>query len=100
MLEQRRLEDFEDVVRSDLEANGHCQGLPGVLIENREYLTAATIAGLVVDDADGLTPFLCGQAPGFWWQRVCLRINLSSSSSATIVFIRAFSFSRLFIMDS
>lgn len=46
---------------------------------------------------DGLTKLLGGQALGFRWFRLSLRMSLSSSSSATISFSRAFSFSRLFI---
>ena len=49
---------------------------------------------------DGLTELLCGQALGFRWFRLSLRMSLSSSSSATIFFSRAFSFSRLFISDN
>jgi hypothetical protein len=49
---------------------------------------------------DGLTQLLCGWALGFRWFRLFLRMSLSSSSSATIFFSRAPSFSKLFITDS
>ena len=49
---------------------------------------------------NGLTKLLGRQALGFRWLRLSLRISLSSSSSATIFFNRAFSFSRLRISDN
>lgn len=48
----------------------------------------------------GLTELRCGQALGFRWFRLSLRISLSSSSSATIFLSRAFSFAGLFISDN
>ena len=49
---------------------------------------------------NGLTKIPARQALGFRWLRLSLRVSLSSSSSATIFFRRAFSFSRLRSSDS
>jgi hypothetical protein len=49
---------------------------------------------------DGLTKLPGRQALGFRWPMLSLSISLSSLSSTTIFFHRAFSFSRLRISDS
>jgi len=53
VLQEERIERFEDVVGSHLGANDHCQGLPGVFIQNSQHLVAPTVAELVVDEVDG-----------------------------------------------
>ena len=52
------------------------------------------------DNEEGQLPHVYGLALGFRWFRPSLRMSLSSSSSATIFFSRAFSFSRLFSSDN
>ena len=50
MTQEQRVEHLQNVVSSHPGAYRHCQGLPGVLIQNGQHLVAAPIAELVLHE--------------------------------------------------
>ncbi len=53
MPQKQRIKRFEDIVGAHLCPNGHCQGLPGIFIQNGQHLVGPPVTELVVHEVDG-----------------------------------------------
>jgi len=93
--QQEQIGYFENIFGPHLGANHNSQGLPRQA--NHPARPPLRRRMLLACVNDGLTKLICGQALGFRWFRLSLRMSFSNSSSATIFVSRAFSFSRRFI---